>query len=61
MRRVSALWTRLAEDIQKSGSSAVQTRRPRDLAKARINAVRVGDVLRDRLQITDGADEDQAG
>ena len=50
MRRVSELWTRLAQEIQTSDLRTAQVRRPRDLARPRNDAVQIGDILRDRLR-----------
>jgi len=56
MRRVSELWTALADQIERTPSSAVK--RPADLAKhlsnRRAGSVQIGDVLRERLRIGDG-------
>jgi hypothetical protein len=60
MLRVSQLWHRLAQDIKNSGSPAAQPTRPRDLARPRIDAVQVGDVLRNRLRISE-RDDDGSG
>lgn len=55
LRRVSDLWMRLAGDMEKAAATSARLK-PRDLARPRIDATQVGDILRDRLRIGDDDD-----
>ena len=66
MRRASDAWTTLAQHVEHSAFSRLQSpapvRRPVDLAKSQniyhIDSVQVGDVLRDRLHLNDESPEE---
>lgn len=55
LRRVSDLWMRLACEIERPTLTNAQMK-PRGLAGPRIDAVQIGDILRDRLRISEEED-----
>ena len=63
LRRASDAWTALAQRIEEADlrqHSHVPVRRPADLAKPAdnqsVDSVQIGDVLRERLRLSDDAD-----